>query len=44
MPEKNKVKDSYGPVHICRLLLKHIPGRPNYDQEWSIAHMWSPRL
>ena len=19
-------------------------GTPNYDQEWSIAHMWSPRL
>ena len=26
-----------GPVHIWQLLLKHIPGRPNYDQEWSIA-------
>ena len=31
-------------VQIWRLLLKHMPGRPNYDQEWSIAHMWSPRL
>ena len=36
--------DPLGPVHIWRLLLRHIPGRPNYDKEWSMAPMWSPRL
>ena len=35
---------SLGPVRICRLLLEHIPGWPNYDQEWSIVHMWSSGL
>ena len=29
-----------GTVHIFRLLPEHLPGRPNYDQEWSIVHMW----
>ena len=33
-----------GTVRICRLLPEHLPGRPNYDQEWSIVHMWSSRL
>ena len=32
-----------GTVRICRLLPEHLPGRPNYDQEWSIAHTWSSR-
>ena len=38
------VGDLLGPVRICRLLLEHIPGWPNYDQEWSIVHMWSSGL
>ena len=33
-----------GIVHICQLLIEHLPGRPNYDQEWSIVHMWSSKL
>ena len=37
---KDEAEKIYGPVHIWRLLLKHMPGRPNYDQEWSIAHMY----
>ena len=33
-----------GIIRICRLMVEHLPGRPNYDQEWSIAHMWSSKL
>ena len=33
-----------GADHICRLLPEHLPGRLNYDKEWSIVHMWSSGL
>ena len=34
-----KIYKALGPVHIWRLLFKHMNGRPNYDQEWSSTYV-----